>query len=157
MNTTTNTNDNTGRSHMNELNDTQPDQTPPPTAAPSTSWFKAYRNSDAWELWKANRCAFFLLYAIADRAQWSTKFNKHNLAPGEALLGDIDKLGMSAREYRTAKQNLQKWRFATFKTTNAGTIAKLTHTGIFSVLGNEIDKQNDKRPTNDRQTPDNYL
>jgi hypothetical protein len=121
----------------------------------SHGWFKAMRSNEALELLRANRNAFLLLYVIAYRAQWRPGFNRYNLQQGQALLGDHKSYGMSAREYRTAKQNLQKWNFATFQTTSRGTVATLTSTSIFSILGDGGDNQNDRHPTSGRQTPDN--
>lgn len=120
----------------------------------ATGWFKATRSPDALELIDANPLAFVLAYIIAFRARWSSGFNRHNLQPGEALVGDFHRYGMSAREYRTAKQQLAKWNFATFKTTNKGTIAKLTDTRLFDVLNEAGDKQPDNQPTGKRQASD---
>jgi hypothetical protein len=121
----------------------------------SRGWFRAVRSDAAMELLGANKNAFLLLYLIAYRAQWKRGFNRFNLEPGQALIGDHETIGLSAREYRTAKSNLQKWQFATFKTTNRGTLATLTSTSIFSILGDAYDKQNDSQATSDRQMTDN--
>jgi len=128
----------------------------PATPAASTpgGWFKAGRSQDAWELQIAAPNAFRLAWVIAFRAQWRQGFNRHNLAMGEALLGDFRNYGMSHREYRTAKQQLRKWHFATFKTTNAGTIARLIDSRLFSSFPLEGDNPNDRRPTSDRQATD---
>lgn len=96
-------------------------------------WFKAIRNSEALELIHANPNAFILAYIIAYRAQWDDAFNRHNLLPGEALLGDHEQYGLTRQKYRTAKQHLSRFKFATFKTTNRGTVAKLLDTRLFSV------------------------
>ncbi len=136
---------------MNELqDDSQPDQTPP-TAAPSTSWFRAYRNSDGMELWMKHRPAFFLLYLIAYRAQWSDRFNRHDLKPGQCLLGDVDNIGLTTQEYRTAKKILQDARFATFKPTRRGTIATLVNTGIFDHFPIVPNRLSNQQPTNSQQ------
>jgi len=96
-----------------------------------------------------------LAYVIAYRAQYSDKFNVLGLEQGEALLGDSAKYGMSQREYRTAKEKLSKWQFATFKTTNKGTIGKLSDTRLFNPSNIPTDNQNDNREANDRQACDN--
>ena len=106
------------------------------------------------ELIRANPNAFVLLYVMAHRARWSSGFNAEGLEPGESLLGDFESYGMTMREYRTAKQNLEKWKFATFKTTNKGTVGKIINTRVFSILGEPFDNQNDKRPTSKRQASD---
>lgn len=124
-----------------------------PMPAVNSGWFRAHRNPEALELIRANQNAFVLLYVIAFRAQWKVGFNRHNLAREEALLGDHENYGMSERQYRTAKQKLQTYGFATFKTTNKGTVAKLANTAIFSVSTAANDGQNDSRPTSDRRLP----
>jgi hypothetical protein len=125
-----------------------------PPSVPSHGWFKAIRSDEALELLHASKNAFLLLYVIAYRAQWKKGFNRYHLQPGEALLGDHKNYGLSAREYRTAKKNLEKWNFATFKATNNGTIAKLINANIFSVLNGGSDNPNDTRQTSGRRTPD---
>ena len=98
--------------------------------------------------------AFVLLYVIAYRAQRTAAFNRYNLQPGEAVIGDCENCGMSERAYRTAKQVLQKFKFATFRATSKGTIARLINTGIFDVNLEVSDGQNDEWVTDRRRTPD---
>jgi len=116
-----------------------------------TGWLKAMRTEDAMELIAANPLAYTLAAVIAFRARWRDGFNRHGLGPGEAMLGDFKKCGMSIRQYRTAKENLQKWGFATFRTTNKGTIGKLIDTRLFSVYADNADNQNAMQPTSSRQ------
>jgi len=106
------------------------------------------------ELLSANPNAFIVAYVIAYRGQYNDAFNRHGLGLGEALLGDFKKYGMSHRQYRTAVEQLSKWHFATFRTTNKGTIGKLTDTRLFSIFRLPADKQNDKQPTSSRQAAD---
>ena len=117
-------------------------------------WFRAMRGPTPLELIRANPSAFILAYIISYRAQYSAEFNRHNLALGEALIGDHRNYGMSERQYRTAKQKLEKWHFATFKATTKGTIAKLTDTRLFSIFRLESDGQKDKQPTGKRRPSD---
>ena len=117
-------------------------------------WFRAMRNPDALELIRANPCAFLLAYIIACRAQYRIGFNQHNLQLGESLLGDFKSYGMSERQYRTAKALLAKFRFATFKTTNRGTIGKLIDTRLFSIFRLPNDGQKDTQATDRRRTTD---
>jgi hypothetical protein len=71
---------------------------------------------------------------------------------GEAFIGDFENYGMSERNYRTAKDHLSKWRFATFKTTNKGTIAKLMDSRLFEVITAASDGRNaDGRQAADEQ------
>src|SRR4051812_28115361 len=81
------------------------------------TWFKALRSHDAEELIRANPNAFILLYFIAKRAQRTFGYNQHNLAPGEALVGDYEQMGMTRQNYRTAMRHLETRGFATFKPT----------------------------------------
>jgi len=94
--------------------------------------------------------AFVLAYIIAYRARWRGGFNVRSLGPGEALLGDYEACGFTRREYRTAVDNLRAWGFATFRTTNRGTIAKLIDTRLFSVLSEPNDQPNGQQGANKR-------
>lgn len=124
------------------------------SAVESAGWFRAMRTQEAAELLAFSADAFLLAYVIAYRAQWSTRFNRHGCAPGEAFLGDFREYGMTERRYRTAKAHLEKWGFATFKATNKGTIAKLTDSRLFDVLLSPRDGQDDEPETSDRRTAD---
>jgi hypothetical protein len=118
----------------------------------SKGWFRAMRTQEVTELLAASPDAFLLAFVIAFRAQWSTRFNRHGCAPGEAFLGDFQSYGMTERRYRTAKAHLEKWGFATFRATNKGTVARLTDTRLFEVLLVTGDEQNDRQETNSRRT-----
>jgi hypothetical protein len=118
-------------------------------------WFKASRHSDARELARRAPSAFILAWFIADRARFKDSFSAEGLMPGEAMLGDFRQYGFSARSYRTAKQNLEKWGFATFKATPRGTVGKLTDTRLFNPSNTEGDNQTANLATNERQTDDN--
>jgi hypothetical protein len=122
-----------------------------PTTGTTGGWFRAMRTPDAWELSIAAPNAFRLAWIIAYRGQYRDGFNRHNLALGESLLGDFKNCGMSERQYRTAKEQLAKWHFATFKTTNKGTVGKLTDTRLFSIFRLESDGQKDTRASGSRQ------
>lgn len=120
----------------------------------NNSWFKSVRSYDALELIKSSPQAFSLAYIIAYRARYTEGFNSDGLEKGEAMLGDHENYGMSARQYRTAKQQLAKWRFATFKTTSRGTLGKLVDTRLFDPLNIASDKLGDSQPTGRRQAAD---
>ena len=116
------------------------------------SWFKAVRSSDALELIRANPHAFLLAYIIAYRARYRQGFNADGLEQGEAMLGDHENYGMTQQQYRTAKAQLTKWRFATFKTTtNKGTLGKLMDTRLFDPLNISGNEQNNERVTSEQQ------
>jgi hypothetical protein len=115
-------------------------------SAPATSngWFKAMRGNDALELIRKNPNAYALAAVIANRARWREGFNADGLEQGEAMLGDYREYGMTRQEYRTALAHLCKNSFATTRTTNAGTIARLTDARLFDPLnlaGNQPDNQ----------------
>lgn len=117
-------------------------------------WFRAMRTSDALDLIRANPLAYILAAVIAHRAQYRVGFNPYNRALGEALLGDHENYGMSARQYRTAKEQLAKWHFATFNATSRGTIGKLTNTRLFAIFRLESDERNDTQATSERRATD---
>ena len=122
--------------------------------SPSSSWFRCYRTPEVFDIFRRHRPSFFLLHVIAAQAQWSDAPNIKGLAPGEACLGDYGSYGMTEREYRTAKRNLEKWGLATFKATTLGTIATLCNERVFGVLPLPNDGRNDGPPTDGRRTPD---
>jgi len=117
-------------------------------------WFKAMRGNEPMELIAVAPLAYVLACTIAHRARWSTGFNRYGLLPGEAMLGDHKACGLTMRQYRTAKQQLERWGFATFKATSKGTIGKLIGTRLFSVLPTSSDNQIANQPTNARQAGD---
>lgn len=108
----------------------------------SVPFIKMLRGDDVMELIRINRNAFTLLAVIAQRARRTSRFNQHNLRPGEAFLGDHQNYGMSEKEYRTAKRVLEKLGLAAFKGANKGTVATLTSTSIFDINLEEEGEQN---------------
>jgi hypothetical protein len=100
----------------------------------SYGWFRAMRHPDALKLMEEAPLAYVLAAFICHRAQYREGFNRFNLGPGEALLGDHRASGMSEKQYRTAKAQLTKWGFAAFKGTNKGTIGRLIDTRLFSIF-----------------------
>jgi len=127
---------------------------------PNFGFVKMMRSPDISELIEVSPLAFTLAAVIALRARFRPGVSLKGLQPGEAFLGDFRKCGLSERQYRTAKEQLSKWRFATFRATNKGTIAKLTDTRLFDVLSLAGDGQRDSQPTNvatDKATPQRRL
>jgi hypothetical protein len=120
----------------------------------SCGWFKACRTREPLEIIKKNPSAFILAYIIAARAWYTVGFNAEELGRGEAMLGDFENYGMSERQYRTAKGQLEKWGFATFKMTSKGTIGKLIDTRLFNPLNISSDGQDVRRLTSNRRTAD---
>jgi hypothetical protein len=105
------------------------------------------RTEAAEELAERSMKASHLAGIIARRARYAEGFNRHDLKPGEAFIGDCRRCGMTRQQYRTAIEQLQEWGFATFRPTNKGTIAKLTDTRLFDVT-NQLTNQQDNQQTN---------
>jgi hypothetical protein len=120
--------------------------------SPNWGWFKATRSNDAIELIKMNPNAFVLAYIIASRARYTNTFNAYALARGEAFLGDYKTYGMTEQQYRTAKEQLQKHNFATFRSTSKGTIGKLMDTRLFDPLNISSNEQSNERTTSEQRT-----
>lgn len=96
-----------------------------------------------------------LLSVMATRARRSS-CKVTGLNPGECFLGDYAALGLSERQYRTAKKNLEKFGLATFKATNKGTVGKLTNSDIYDINESESDRQKTgSRRTGDEQATTN--
>ena len=115
--------------------------------AETNGWFKASRHRDSLELIRVNHRAYVLAAVIAHRARWRLGFNPHALDVGEALLGDHENYGMSEQQYRTAKLCLEQWGFATFRSTNRGTVGKLIDTRLFTICSDASNDQNNRQTT----------
>jgi len=98
----------------------------------SQGFIKLTRADDTLELLKDHN-AFVLLTVIALRARRTEEFNVRNLRPGEALIGDYARYGMSRQQYRSAQRRLRHWGFASFKPTTNGTIATLLDERVYDV------------------------
>jgi len=104
------------------------------------------------ELLAASKNAFLLLYQIAYRARRTDSFNRHDLAIGEAFVGDYKEIGLTEGEYRYAKKYLEDHHFATFRGTNKGTIAKLINFDVFNPNLEDSNGQYNTPATNQRRT-----
>ena len=98
-----------------------------------TNGFIKLIRSQETEQMLAQPNAFTLLSIIAFRAKRTNSFSIHNLKTGQALIGDYCNYGMTLQQYRTAKSKLTKWGFATFQSTNKGTIATLIDKRIYDI------------------------
>lgn len=116
----------------------------------SQGWFKAMRGEAPLELIRANPNAHALAAIIAHRARWHEGFNADGLELSEALLGDHGKCGMTRQQYRSALAFLVKWNFVTIRTTNKGTIARLTDTRLFDPLNLMGNQQDNQKPTTEQ-------
>jgi hypothetical protein len=119
----------------------------------SEGFIKAIRSGVGMEIIAANPNAFVLLYITAQLAQRTTAFNRKNLKPGEAPLGDWKAYGMSRQQYRTALTYLVKHGFLTINPTTKGTIAKLADTRVFDINIEDINHQISQHPTNGQPPP----
>ena len=104
--------------------------------------------------------AYALLTQVAARARRLKGHGVDGLGIGEALIGDYKTIGMTRAIYRTCLKRLEKARFLTIKTTNKGTIARLTDTRIFDINANEDNQQSShqatiKQPSNNHQITTN--
>ena len=115
-----------------------------------SGFLKVMRNEIGLNLAIHEPDAFKLLFIIAYRAR-RTPCKITGLDIGEAFIGDYLKCGLTERRYRTSKDKLAKLNFATFRTTNKGTIAKIINTDIYDINYDEIDEQRDEQETSKRR------
>jgi hypothetical protein len=95
---------------------------------------KLIEESEEFEiLVKQRPTAFVLLTLIAIRARKVPLAISDGLEIGEALIGDFESYGATEQSYRTDKKYLKEWGFATFRSTNRGTIAKVVGSSIFDI------------------------
>ena len=121
-------------------------------------FIKLQRMEDSEELrhlLRSDHNAFILLTIIANRARRSKEPNPINgTKQFQALIGDYKNCGLSERNYRTAKEHLEKYGLATFNPTPQGTIATLCNGKVYDINPDEADEQPDRQPTDSRQTGD---
>ncbi len=117
----------------------------------SNGWIKLQRFAE--ELLDNDQDSYLLMSQIAFRAlRKESIFNKHNLKPGQALIGDYLSCGLSEQRYRDAKTRIEKkYKFATFKGTNKGTIATLLNSEFCDInLESENEQKNETRTNRER-------
>jgi hypothetical protein len=100
------------------------------------TFIKLFRGDITLELMKYPP-AFMLLCQIALRARRTDKFNQYNLLPGQALIGDHNSIGLTMKQYRTAKNKLISGNLATFKRAFNGTVATLINKDVFDININD--------------------
>lgn len=76
--------------------------------------------------------AFLMLLKIAYNTKRDDFFSIPDLEIGEAYI-TAETVGMSQQTFRTTKTKLAKWGFVEFKTTNKGTIARITTDKFFKL------------------------
>lgn len=97
---------------------------------------------------RTNRNAFIVAFIIAYRSRWNSEFNPLGLPMGWAAI-DYETWGLTRQEFRTARQILEKFNFATFSSTKAGTVGKLNDTRLFEVVTTDDNNQQpNQMPTN---------
>ena len=111
---------------------------------------------EAEELFDKDIDAFVILTQMAFRSRRSSsKYDSDNLKANESLIGDHEKLKMSDRRYRDAKERVEhKYKLGTFKGTNKGTIATLTTTEIYDINSIVNDEQKDDQRTSQGRAED---
>jgi hypothetical protein len=77
--------------------------------------------------------ALHLLTVIGLRARWSYEPSLDGLTHAQAQIGDFAATGLTQKEYRCAKQRLEKWGLVRFDPTPLGTIATLLDSRVFSL------------------------
>lgn len=113
----------------------------------SNGWIKQMRNEKVLELLKLPK-VLALVTQIAQRARRVNGFNADGLGIGEAMLGDYANIGLTRQEYRTALKKIEKLGIATIRTTNKGTIGKLTNTSIYDInIEGDAISQSTEQPT----------
>ncbi len=117
----------------------------------SHGFIQLIRSNEVENLIKRRPTAFLLLTLIAYRARRTKERQFNDLEVNEAFVGDHSFYGATPREYRTDKKLLERYRLATFRATNRGTIARLVDTAIFNINPEETTSQQ----TNERLSLDN--
>jgi len=111
-------------------------------------FLKLVKSSITEELMAEPAC-FMLLTQIAYRARRMNNHSINGLMPGEALIGDYRKVGLTEQKYRTAKKKLEMWGLITTRATNRGTVAKLVGKQVFDInLEVSNEEKNERITTN---------
>lgn len=111
------------------------------------------RSNEFYELIKRRPTAFVLLAIIAVRARKVHLDINDDIEVGEAFIGDYEEYGATLQSYRTDKKYLEKFKIATFKSTNKGTVAKVVNSSIFDISRvSSTNKLTDKQQTNNMQS-----
>ena len=104
----------------------------PPCCVMNRGFVKMQRGDATDELIR-DKNATHLLTVIALRARFSDVPSLNGLTFGQALIGDYRQYDMTEKEYRGAKQRLERCGLVAFRSTNKGTIATLTDNRIFAL------------------------
>lgn len=111
-------------------------------------FIKYHPDSEMSKFLESKPNANHLAQIIAKRAR-RTKCEYTGLDVGQCLLGDFRKIGLTEKQYRTAKNTLKKIKFAAFQGTNKGTVATLVSIEVWDINADEKGGQGDRtRATN---------
>jgi hypothetical protein len=115
-------------------------------------YIKLNRKSE--ELFESDPDAFLLMSQIMFRAlRKDSPYNKHKLIPGQSLIGDYKNCGLSRQRYRDAQERIEKrYKLATFKGTNKGTIATILNLEFCDINIEDNNQQNNQQRTNKEPT-----
>ena len=95
-------------------------------------FIKYIPDSDMAKYLQTKPIANHLANIIATRAR-RTDCKFTGLKVGQCYLGDVSKIGVTPKQYRTAKKLLEKIGFATFEGTNKGTTATLVSIEVYNI------------------------
>jgi len=95
-------------------------------------FIKYHPDSDMAKYLQSKPIANHLANIIATRAR-RTDCNYTGLKVGQCYLGDVKKMGITPKQYRTAKLLLEKIGFSTFLGTNKGTTATLVSIEVYDI------------------------
>lgn len=117
--------------------------------------FIKYMRSEEAEYLLSYPNANHLFSVMAYRAR-RTNHSINGLKAGQCFLGDYSNIGLTERQYRTAKKQLSEWGLATFKGTNKGTVGTIVNTKVYDIneeISDElgVTPKTDKRRTRDGQ------
>lgn len=121
--------------------------------------FIKYMRSEEAEFLLGYPNANHLFMVMAFRAR-RTDHPMNGLKAGQCFLGDYASIGLTERQYRTAKKQLTDWNLATFKGTNKGTVGTLLNSKVYDINeeardGQCVTQETGKRQASDRQATTN--
>lgn len=115
-------------------------------------WIKIYRGLTVWRWYTEPNTIRLYLHLLLKATTKETPYRDFTLMPGQyaASLSQLgNELKMSARELRTAINNLVTTNELTIKTTNKFTLFSIQNWGKYQFCDKQNDKQTDKQKTND--------
>lgn len=102
--------------------------------------FIKYMRSEEAEYLLKYPNANHLFSVMAFRAR-RTDHPMNGLKAGQCFLGDYSSIGLTERQYRTAKKQLSEWNLATFKGTNKGTVGTIINSKVYDINEEDRDRQ----------------